>query len=168
MQATLYELSDELRSVLAAIGDAEDGEVSPDAEARLDAIAGNFADKVDGILRYRVGLVASAEGIDAEIKRLTALRDGYARREAWLKKYVETCMLATGQKKLDTKLFKLWIQANGRPSVTLAAGASIPEAYRRVKVVESLDSDAVLADMKAGKAIPPDVRVVHGSHLRIK
>lgn len=143
---TLYELAADLNEVLAKLETAaeSDGEIPESLEAELDAIGENFASRVDGVLRARVNKIASAEGLDVEIKRLTALRDQFTRQADWLKGYVFRCMLATGQKELQTKLFKVWIQKNGQPSVKIADGDPIPNEFAKTVTTVSLDSKAVL------------------------
>lgn len=204
-RASLYEISDALAAALTKLHGAEDGEIPDDLEAELDAIAEDFAAKVDGILRARVNLTAQAEGVDVEIKRLTALRDGYAARAAWLKDYVFRCMLATGQTRLDTRLFKIAVHKNSRPAITLQPNAEIPEDYTVVEKrfdgekayrtwlklhaltkqfmaltdqAEDEKDDAKRDELMneinrlmaehAEAALPQGVRVVLGSHLRIR
>ena len=190
---TLYELSAALQAVSQLMEDAADdsGEIPPKVSERLDQLNWVFEDKVDAILRLMADLVARYVGIDSEIKRLMALRDGYHRRAEWLKSYVHECMDRTGIKKLDTKLFKVWIQKNGRPSVSLAEGKEIPEEFKRVSY--SFDSQAAYERWKRLKQLeealeqtygvketsaileeidrlklPDSVVVKEGSHLRIK
>lgn len=190
---TLYELSAALQAVSQLMEDAADdsGEIPPKVSERLDQLNWVFEDKVDAILRLMADLVARYVGIDSEIKRLMALRDGYHRRAEWLKSYVHECMDRTGIKKLDTKLFKVWIQKNGRPSVSLAEGKEIPEEFKRVSY--SFDSQAAYERWKRLKQLeealeqtygvketsaileeidrlklPDSVVVKEGNHLRIK
>lgn len=190
---TLYELSAEFAAVSRMLEEAADdsGEIPSDVAERLDSMQWAFEDKVDAILRLRADFVAHAVGIEDEIKRLTALRDGYHRRAEWLKSYVHECMEKTGVKKLDTAIFKVWIQKNGRPSVSLAEGEEIPEEFKRVSY--SFDSQAAYErwkrlkqleealeqteTMKETSAImeeidrlklPDSVVVKEGNHLRIK
>jgi hypothetical protein len=151
----LYELSGTLRAILVKLDAAADdgaGEIPAAIEQELDDAAGNFAAKVDGVLRARVNLVAQAEGVDVEIKRLTAMRDGFARRAEWLRAYVFRAMLATGQQKLETKLFRVSVARNAQPSVRLDDGADIPAEFaRKVEYVE-LNKPAVLVAWKAARA----------------
>ena len=190
---TLYELSAEFQAVSRALEDAADdsGEIPSDVAERLDAVQGCLEYKVDAILRLRADFVAHAVGIEDEMKRLMALRDGYHRRAELLKSYVHECMDRTGIKKLDTKLFKVWIQRNGRPSVSLAEGEEIPEEFKRVSY--SFDSQAAYERWKRLKQLeealeqtegvkestaimeeidrlklPDSVVVKEGNHLRIK
>lgn len=216
MKATLYEISDAYRAVMLRLEGADDGngqgdgqgdgEIPPDLEADMDAIGDALETKVDAICKYRASLVGHAASVDAEIKRLTAKRDALTRRAEWLKGYLFTALLATGNKKLETPLFKLTVCRNSQPSVTLA-GETIPDAFKRVKTVVELDRAKVIdawkcwhdaqanyealkaaAEMESDlarkaeldakaltawqsatdKAMPSVVRVIHGSHLRIR
>lgn len=190
---TLYQLTDQLSEVLTRIN--ADGEIPPGLMDELDAVSLDFTSKVDGVLRARVNCVAQVEGIDVEIKRLTALRDAAARRAEWLRNYVHRAMLATGQTKLTTALFRVWIQNNGRPSIKLADGEAVPPELAKVVVTTTLDTEAAYERWRAWQAeyqaavdnvemdaataeehakraaeleLPSSVRVVEGSHLRIK
>jgi hypothetical protein len=208
MKATLYEISEAYAGVMLRLEEAGDnsGEIPPGLEADMDAIGDALETKVDAVCKYRASLVAHAEAVDAEVKRLTAKRDALTRRADWLKGYLFTAMMATGNKKLETPLFKLAIQRNSQPSVTLA-GETVPEAFKRVETIIELDKKKVIdawkchrdafasyealraaADMeddparKANleaqaetarmaameKALPSVLRVIEGSHLRIR
>lgn len=119
---TLYEISAYLASLLADLDHAtesESGEIPPDLDARMDRLGLEFSAKVDAVLRARVNYLATVEGVQTEIDRLTALRDAALRRAEWLRQYVFQSMMATGQQRLETRLFKLWIQRNGQPIVEI-------------------------------------------------
>lgn len=162
----LYEISNELTGILMRLNDFEDGEIPPDLAAALDANDMAFTDKADSVLRARVNYLANSEGLDVEIKRLTALRDEQKKRAEWLKNYVFDAMKHRGLQSLDTKLFKLWIQKNSVASATLDDDTPIPEQFQKVKI--EFDGDKARAEWKAGNPLPPGVHVVQGSHLRIK
>lgn len=178
--ASLYELTAEFQLILAQL-DTEDGEIPADLDARLDEIAGDFADKIDSVLRARVNLTAQADGAAVELKRLTELIRRLTGRADWLKGYVFTAMLATGQQKLETKLFKLGIQASP-PTVKVDDGldaATLPAGFQRTRpaTVEP-DKAAMLVAWKAWRALPEETRgpsplpagvtVIENTHLRIR
>lgn len=160
----LYEIAEAIRGVLVRLDDT-DGELPPGLATDLDALQLALEEKAENICRYRVGLCAAAEGIDAEIRRLTAMRDGCTRRAEWLRSYLFDAMQSLGLERMDTKLFKLWIQKNGRPTIE-CAGVDCPEGYQRVVV--SFDAEKAYEDWKAGKPLPPGIVVREGYHLRIK
>lgn len=201
-QPTLYEIAEDLRAALASLDDLAndpattgDGEIPSSLADRLDALPGDFATKVDGVLRSRVNTLATAEGVEVELRRLGAMLKSLNNRAEWLRDYVFQCMLATGQQKLRTKLFNIWVQANGRPSITVVDGAEIPKEFRREEVVVSFDGDAAYRQWKAWRAavlvlhemenategeleaaraevkrleLPESIRVILGQHLQIR
>jgi hypothetical protein len=160
----LYEIVDELAEALALIGD--DGLMPDDLEARLDAIQLDLRAKADNVCRAVRIAESEAKTFATEAARLKEQADIAERRAAWLKKYLQECLARVGLKKLDTELFKLGVQANGRPSIRLAANAPIPPAFKRVR--EEFDSQAAYEAWKRGETLPADVVVEHGSHLRIR
>ncbi len=173
MKATLYEISEAYTSVMLRLEGSDDerlgdgDEIPADLEADMDAIGDALETKVDAICKYRSSLVAHADAVDAEIKRLTAKRNALTKRADWLKGYVMSAMLATGAKKLETPLFRLTICRNSQPSVTLA-GETIPDEFKREKITVELDRAKVLEAFDLGQELPSVLRVIHGSHLRIK
>ena len=163
----LYELTNAMRAACARLDETEaDGELPPDLAYDFDRLEMEFGEKVEAILKFRVGLTAEVEGIDTEIKRLTAMRDTVQRKADWLKGYVFREMQRSGATRVDGKLFKVWVQKNSRPSFTLEVGADIPAAYSKTTV--SLDTQALYEAWKAGRTLPATVEVNEGSHLRIR
>ncbi len=167
--AALYEIASDIQQIMLSLEDAE-GELTPEMAEKLDQLQMAFEEKVENVLRYRVGQVAAAEGIDREIQRLTALRNGYNRRADSLKAYVFRSMQALNIPRVVCRLFTVWIQKNGRPCIELAAAADglpdIPEPYRRVTV--TFDSQKAYEDWKAGTPLPKCITVIDGFHLRVK
>jgi len=142
MAIKLYELSANLRLIgmrlTESIGSDDDGEIPEDLTAKLDALQESFEAKADGVCCVRSELLAEAAGYEAEIFRLKKLHDGTVRRAEWLKGYLKHCMEVAGIEKLKTRLHKLAVMKNTRPTVTLADGAEIPEEFKRTK--EEFDS----------------------------
>lgn len=167
MTGPLYKLTDAIREALAAIDDIADdtGEIPPDLEQVLDALQMAIEHKVEGICKFRANLIATAAGVKAEMDRLAAFYHALDSRADWLKGYILRHMMATGTQKIEAGTFRVRIQKNSRPSIALAAGAAIPEAFLRV--VREFDGAAAYAAWKAGEKLPECVRVVEGCHLRI-
>jgi|HubBroStandDraft_4_1064222.scaffolds.fasta_scaffold00070_10 hypothetical protein len=161
----LYQLSDAIQSALSEC--SEDGEITPDLEARLNALQIAFEDKVHGICQFMRQCELDATVVSIEVERLTKLKQSLTGKFEWLKGYLQRSMQALGMTAVDTPLFHLRIQRNSRPSFVLAAGAEVPEQFRRVEV--SMDGNAVYAAWKEGKDVfPPEITVKQGSHLRIR
>jgi hypothetical protein len=161
----LYEIAKDIQAIMIRLDDG-DGELSPEMAGSLDGLEMAFEAKVDNVLRYRAEMDAAANVIDAEIKRLTVLRDGYRRRAETLRSYVFRAMQALGLERVRCKLFSCWVQKNGRPSIELTAAAEVPDPYRKVTV--SFDSQKCYEDWKAGLTLPDSVTVTEGYHLRIR
>jgi hypothetical protein len=109
---------------------------------------------------------SEAKIFQREADRLKARSRAAEKRASWLKNYMKACLGRVGLVKLKTTLFSVRIQNNGRPSIDLAEGASIPKPYLRTR--EEFDSEAAYQDWKAKKKLPPELIVTLGSHLRIR
>ena len=158
---TLYELTSEFQDFVAELERVadEDGEIPDEMAVKLDLIQGSIRDKIDAVLRVRSGLVAHVEGMDVEIKRLTALRDGYARRADWLKDYVFQTMLATGMKEVETKLFRAYVVRNSKPSIFPRDGEEVPECLQRTKIeFDSTKAQWIWKEWKRLKSAAEDMQ----------
>jgi hypothetical protein len=161
----LYEIAKDIQAIMVHLEDGE-GEMTPAMANALDGLEMALEAKVDNILRFRADMDAAANVVDAEIKRLTVLRDGYRRRADTLKRYVFRTMQALGLDHVRCKLFSCRVQKNSRPSFELTAAAEVPESYRKVTV--SFDSQKCYEDWKAGLTLPDCITVTEGCHLRIQ
>ena len=112
MALTLYQLEAEQSRILNLIEDA-DGEITPEAGALLDANEIELASKADGYCQLIRHFQVSAEIRENEAKRLRDLSAADDKIADTLKGRLKAAMERMGMKKLDTKLFKLAIQANG-------------------------------------------------------
>jgi hypothetical protein len=160
----LYELSNEVLFLLDAL--SVDGELSPEAEERLDALHTALEDKADAIACVVRELEADAAGYAVEAKRFGALAAATTRQAERLKAYLKTTLERLGIVKLKTPRFVLSVQKNATPCVRLADGAAVPAGYERTRI--ELDGAKILADYHAGRPLPADVTVEHGTHLRMR
>ena len=170
MGPSLYEISKDIQLVLLKLDDAG-GELTPELEAEIDALGMDFDSKVDNVLRWHASQALQASAIDIEVKRLTALRNGYKKSAESAKDYVFRMMQATKIPKVLGRLFTCWVQKNSSGSAKLLDNADgtpgkIPKAYRKVTI--TFDSEKAYADYRAGAKLPPGIQVIEGSHLRIK
>lgn len=165
--ASLYTITAELAVVLAMIDDSADGEIPPEFEQRLDALTLAFPAKCEDLCKHRAMLIATAAGIKLERDRLSAKLERLDAQIARVSAYLKRSMEATGQLKLETPsgLFALRVQKNTRPTIRLADGAPVPDAFRRLR--EELDGDAAYKAWKAGQELPESLIVIQGSHLRV-
>lgn len=175
---TLYDLAD-LRERLDVIFADQDGEITPEQEAQLDAIEGAFAEKTERVALYVVEQLSRAKSIKAEEERLAQRRRGYESRADWLKNYLHRCLDTAGKTKVEGLLATVALQ-NNPPSVQPVVAideadlrnlAMIAPSFVRHEELWSLDKRAVLDAHKAG-TLPDDiakrVQIVQTRSVRIR
>jgi hypothetical protein len=161
---TLYQLPEAFAELLDEI-EANEGEMPPDLEARLDSLNLNLAERAEAAAM----VIRQAE---ARAKFFGGEKDWYAARErsqqalaARVKAYLQATLEALGQDRVETPRFKIRLQSNSRPAIRWAGAFSdLPEPYRRVSV--SLDGEAAYLAWRAG-GLPEGFAVETGRHLRI-
>lgn len=162
---TLYEIADSIRHIAANID--ESGELLPETEEQLAALEMSFEAKVEHLCRWRAELDAEASAFLQEAKRLGDRAGALARRSEWIKEWIRKSMLAAQLSAVDAGFFRVRAQRNGRPTITLV-GDMIPEAFRRfVPARVEFDSQAAYQAWKEGMALPDQIKVECGTHLRI-
>ena len=162
---TLYELTQEWAEIQDALIDSG-GELTPEIEARLDALPGALQVKADGYCYVIQQLLRSADAAKAEADRLSELARVRKNAADRLKDRLKSAMETTGQLKLESDRFKVRVQKNGRPSIAWTGEPdALPCEYSRVAV--SLDGQAAYEAWKAGRELPEGFKVTEGTHLRI-
>lgn len=162
----LYEMSDELAQIQAELIE-NGGELTDSLAARLDAIEGDFAAKVERCVALAQQLKANGAAAKAEADRLRELADSRTKASDRLKDYVRLCMERAGQTRLDLERFRVWVQANSSDTVRFEGDPeALPVEFQRFTV--ALDAAAVRAAHAEGRELPEGIEVVRGSHLRIK
>lgn len=161
----LWEITDEYESVLMEIF-ANEGELTPDLEAKLDDLEGSFLEKVERVALKIRELEGDADKAKAEKDRLYAIEKSYRSSASSLKDYLMRQMGRTGQDRVLTPKARVRIQKNSQPSIQWTKEPEeIPEDYRRVTITPDLR--VLKEDMKAGADAPEGFIVEYGSHLRI-
>lgn len=161
----LWEVGDELNEIAIQIMEAE-GEMTPEIEARLDALEGAFEDKIERIALKVRELEANETAAKAEADRLTAMTRAFGKAAERLKGYALFEMTRVGKDRIETNRAKVRIQKNGRPSIRWTLDPSeAPEAYRTVKI--GVNTQAAYEAWKDGGTLPDGFTVETGTHLRI-
>ena len=161
---TLYELSNDIRQIMADIGD--DGEITDEQIEAIDRLSEDFDEKAETICKIIVELKNDASSAKDEAERLSKLAKSRENAADRLKAYLKRCLEESGQSRVETDLFKVRIQKNSVPTVTVdCLPEHLPEAFQRVKI-ES-DREAIMKQFKAGEPLPESVKVEYGTHLRI-
>lgn len=159
----LYEISDELRAVLAELDEAE-GVLEGDLEERLDAVQMAFADKVQSCLALAAERAAEAGVMASEAERMRARSKAASADADRLRAYVHRCMNAAGERKVVTTLFTARIAKN--PAKLVVFG-DVPEAWTEtITTIKPRNAD-IKAALTRGEALP-FARLEQGETLRVK
>ncbi len=169
----LYEIGAELEALVAELIEAE-GELTPDLEARLDAVEAQFATKAEKVICAIRNAEARAAGIRFEIaeltRRLEALALPHEQTAKSLRLYLEVQMRRGGKKRVDMPMGKAWLQANARPKIDYVGKdpdrfSDLPEHL--VRVTYTIDGAAAWETWR-NSVLPDELHAEVGEHLRIK
>jgi hypothetical protein len=163
----LYQLPQAVRDAIEDLCD-EQGEISPDAEARLDALQvehGFDYEAVFAALQEREALAAAAK---AEAKRVAEIAARYQRQADRLDSFLVQRMDMAKLKRLRTKLGTIWPQDASRPSIRWSGGGDIPTEFQRVKTLVELDSDKALEEWKRAGELPAGFEVSRSRSIRVR
>lgn len=180
--ATLPTLRDlgNARDILDEFLIETEGEVTPELQELWDKLEGDTETKIERWALWIQDRVGKAKEIKDEEARLSARRKAIEsaceRSKAELKRQMERI----GKAKVNGLLCSIAIQ-NNPPSVTCALtddqlrdayygvqGDDVGQFVREVPASYRIDRDAVMTAHKAGDAIPAEIAITVGSHLRIR
>lgn len=142
---SLYELAANYQALTEVELDEETLQVA------LDSLDDAFEQKIENIGLVIKSLTAESDVIKVEEKRLSAMRKVRENRIESLKRYAESAMIATGNRKIKGVLCSANIQKNA-PSLDLVTEGHIPESYY-IEQEPKLDRKRLLKDVKSGVEI---------------
>lgn len=161
----LYEITSAIRDLLSSVNDAG-GELTDNEIALLDQLAEARADKFDAccaLIREWEAFVAVRK---AEIDRLRAGIKTHENNADRLKQYMLDSLQQTGDRELQTALFKCWVQSS---PVSVQPDGSVPVdelPYKRITV--EADCKAARDHWQKTGEPPTGFKATKGEHLRIK
>lgn len=143
----LYELSEKYQALQDLVDDDAEGFGEAVAET-LGLIEADFAEKAEAVMAVAKSSVQHVPAIDAEIKRLQAMKKSALAKEEWLRNYLRENMEATGITKIECPLFKVTL---GKPSkvVKVIDESILPE--EAIKITRSVDKTALKKLLEAGE-----------------
>ena len=170
----LYEITDDLIQIDVLLEESG-GDLTPEIEARLEALREEFPRKVENILKLRVEMRAQADAANDEAKRLLAIAESRGNASRRLLEYIERNMRKLGAKRVNTDLFRLAICKNGSVSIRPKDPACIPDDFKRIPPAE-FDYRKALEFLKDSGKLPADPGMVEieglvverGEHLRVQ
>jgi hypothetical protein len=158
----LYEITREALELASLL---ETEELTPELEEmlvinqeQLQAKAGNYAKVIANIQ-------GDSDAIDAEIKRLKAMKESKDRAVTRLKDAVKNAMLVSGIDKIESPLFKLSLRRS--ESVEVEVPEALPIDWQVKKVTITADKVAIKQAIKEGYAIT-GARIIENFSLQIK
>lgn len=160
----LYQLPQAFAEVEAM---TEDGELTPEAFAKLTSLELELKQKLDGCCRVMRHFEAQAAAFNTEADRLAKHAKAAANSVEWLKSYMEDNLAKMGIEKIETDLFKLRLQ-NNPPSCQIDPGldvATLPPYL--VKQTIEVDRRACLQFAKGDGPLPKGISIVQTKSLRI-
>lgn len=125
---TLYHLTMEYADLADALEAETDEEYAEELETRLAALGEEIGDKGEGYARLIKNLEAEADGLKAEIDRLSALKKRRENAVERLKGNLLSCMKMVGADKINTSIGK-WSVRKNPPSVVILDESRIPDEY---------------------------------------
>lgn len=144
--ATLYELSAGYASLLDMYDLAETEPERADILDMLASAEGDIAEKAEAYARIMKNKQAEAEGLKAEIDRLTAKRRAAEAVVDRLKDAIANAMLMVGAKEIGTTIGKWRLQDNPWSCEVLDVNA-VPEEWH-IKVEDKIDRAGLVRHFK--------------------
>lgn len=163
---TLYSISQDLMQLLAM---AEEGELDSDVIAdTLEAVEGEYTDKLDAYATIIKKLEADVEMVEAEIDRLKETKERLIKNITGMKDSVMCSMIDTGHRKVQGEHFTWQIQRNGgkRPITITKDLMEIPPEYKKVRY--EVDKDSIRKVLESGVDLPFAQLEERGESLRLK
>ena len=176
---SLYEITESYREVFALLEESE-GEWTPEIASRMEALDGEYDQKIQNIALFILDLEAEKKKIKDEISRLSTRVITTQNKIEALSKYVLSSLEFTGRK-VKTHLVSVWAQ-NSPPSVVVDDLAVLPDFFKTATVKTSLEripeslrelatiepcKTAIKEAIDNGEEVP-GVHLEWRKHLRIK
>jgi hypothetical protein len=158
----LYEITQEAQ-YLAALLETE--ELTPELEAELLINQEQLQIKGINYAKVIANYQSESDQIDAEIKRLKAMKESRDKKVTWLTESLKKAMLVSGIEKIDSPLFKISLRRS--ESVEVEIPEALPIDWQVKKVTITADKVAIKKAIKEGHSIT-GARLVENFNLQIK
>lgn len=146
---SLYDLTYNLTRLQDMLLD-ENSEVSRECLMdTLEAVEGEFTDKVNSYCKLIKNLKAEADELDEEIKRLKARKQTREKNIGWLKDVLAASMQIAGKEKVKTSMFTVY----GLRKDKLAITGTVPEEYKVKYTTKKADEKAIKQALLNGQEL---------------
>lgn len=144
----LYNITTEMKNLTLQL---EEGELTPELEQLLVITQDQLQAKAIDYCHVIKNLESDLDAIDAEIKRLRAMKDAKDKAIDRMKEAVRNAMLASGIDKIESSLFKLSLRRS--ESVEVVNIDQLPEMLTTVKKTVSADKVKIKEFIKSGLTV---------------
>jgi hypothetical protein len=158
----LYQITQEAQ-YLAALLETE--ELTPELEAELLINQEQLQSKGLNYAKVIANYQSESDAIDAEIKRLKAMKESRDKKVTWLTESLKKAMLVSGIEKIDSPLFKISLRRS--ESVEVEIPEALPIDWQVKKITIIADKVAIKKAIKEGYSIT-GARIVENFNLSIK
>jgi hypothetical protein len=158
----LYQLTQEAQ-YLAALLETE--ELTPELEAELHINQFQLQEKASNYAKVIANYQSEADQIDAEIKRLKAMKESRYKKVTWLTDSLKKAMMVSGIEKIESPLFKISLRRSEAVEVDVVE--ALPASFQNVKNVVTADKMAIKEAIKKGENVF-GARLVENFNLSIK
>jgi hypothetical protein len=158
----LYQITQEAQ-YLAALLETE--EITPELEAELLINQEQLQSKGINYAKVIANYQSESDAIDAEIKRLKAMKESRDKKVIWLTESLKKAMLVSGIEKIESPLFKISLRRSEAVEVDVVE--ALPASFQNVKNVVMADKMAIKEAIKKGENVF-GARIVENFNLSIK
>ena len=158
----LYEITQEAQ-YLAVLLETE--ELTPELEAELLINQEQLQSKGINYAKVIANYQSESDAIDAEIKRLKAMKESRDKKVAWLTESLKKAMLVSGIEKIESPLFKISLRRS--EAVEVEIPEALPVDWQVKKITITADKVAIKKAIKEGYSIT-GARLVENFNLSIK
>jgi hypothetical protein len=159
---TLFEITQEAIELASIL---EEGEFTPELHERLSITEGELRDKAINYGKVIKTFEGDINLIDAEIKRLQALKSSKNKVIDRMKESVTTAMVSFHVDVIDTTIMKIFFRKS--EAVEIEDENLVPEEYKLSRVVVNPDKIRIKQLLKSGEDVP-GCQIVEKLNLQIK
>ena len=152
---TLFQLSADMLAIEDALWE-NGGELTPELESALTETETSLKAKTDGYGALIRKFDSAASSIDAEIKRLQALKKTASNASERLKERVKYAMQTSGMSKLDGQLTRFFLRKSEK-TITDEQAILSPYLYTLEEYKKTLPAYITVGDFKVNKTVIKDM-----------
>lgn len=163
---TLYEINQALAERLTQLGELLENGETP-SQAKIDELLdlkGDLKNKLINYGKFIKNTQSDIDGLDSEIKRLTAKKRALQNRTDILKENMLMAMRTVGIERINDPIMPIRIQSNSKASVMVANAETLPKEFQIIKI--EANKTALEQAIQNGASFD-GVSIKKGEHIRI-